>query len=211
MKKKHILLLFVFIIFILITFSPMIHHIPHVDEAFAWCRAKEINIFNFANILQKEGHPIIWYLLLMPFAKNNIAYPYPMLLINYFFILASIFVLWTKSPFDNIIKAIITFSFFVISYLAIVARCYSVGILGLFLLASLHKNSLKHPILYSFILGLTANTSAMATIGASAFSFIFLFDIFKNIKSMKIKDIILSLTTLFSFFIFLMYPFIRQF
>jgi hypothetical protein len=116
--------------------------------------------------------------------------------------------MWKKAPFDDVFKIIITFSFMMVSYFAIVSRCYTIGILGLFLLAVLYPKKHERPILYAVLLGLTANTSAMAAIPVIALSLIFMFDIYKK------KDEVTELNVVYCFFILLffavlfLYPFI---
>jgi len=163
----------------IITIVRILNHIPWFDEAHAWTIAEELNLVQIFELMKVEGHTFIWYLLLMPFAKFHIGYPYTMQFLNWIFCLGALIVLWQKAPFNDLIKVFITFSFPFMYVYSVYARCYSIGIMLLFMLTALYKDKLKHPILYSVLLILCANTSTMALIGATAFGILFLYDYIK--------------------------------
>ena len=169
----------------IITIVRILNHIPWFDEAHAWTIAEELNLVQIFHLMKVEGHTFIWYLLLIPFAKFHIGYPYVMQFLNWIFCLGALIVLWQKAPFNNFIKVLITFSFPFTYVYSVYARCYSIGILLLFLLAALFENRLKHPILYSLVLIVCANTSTMALIGSAAFGFLFIYDFLKSMPKRK--------------------------
>lgn len=176
------------IFWIIITLIRLINHQPWSDEALAWTLVKYLKFGSILDTLKYEGHFFVWYILLVPFAKFDLWYPYSMLIMNWLFCLAAMCIMWIYAPFNNWLKAFITFSFPFLAYYSIVARCYSIGILLLFILCYLYKNKLKHPIIYSILIFFCANTSIMALFGAFAFGMILLFDLFKNkqFKNLKI-------------------------
>ena len=167
-----------------ITFFNLFNHTPWYDEAHAWNIAQGLNFIEILDFMHIEGHTFLWYLCLMPFAKLNIGYPYSMLLINWLFCFAAILILWFKAPFPNWLKFLIAFSFPFLQYYPIVARCYSIGIMFLFLVAMYEKVKLKRPNLYAFLLVMLANTSVVALFGATILGALFLFELIKN----KIKN-----------------------
>jgi hypothetical protein len=167
-----------------------------------------INFSNWTEVTSLHGHPLIWYIILLPFSKTGFLYPYPLLILNYLFLIIALVIMWKKAPFDDIFKIIITFSFMMVSYFAIIARCYTIGILGLFLLAVLYKEKHKRPILYAVLLGLTANTSAMAAIPVIVLSTIFMFDIYKNDEKNKELNLVYCFFILLFFAVLFLYPFI---
>ena len=169
-----------------ITIVRILNHIAWFDEAHAWTIAEELNLFEIFKLSKIEGHTFIWYLLLMPFAKFHWGYPYVMQFLNWIFCLIALLILWSKAPFSNFIKALITFSYPFLFLYSVYARCYSIGIMLLFLLAALYIDKLKHPIIYSLALVMCANTSLMALIGASAFGLLFLFDFIKSKPDKKL-------------------------
>ena len=196
------------LLFLIITIPNMLMHIPHCDEAQNFMAAYFINFSNWTQITSFHGHPLIWYIILLPFSKTGFLYPYPMLILNYLFLIISLIIMWKKAPFDDVFKIIITFSFMMVSYFAIIGRCYTIGILGLFILAALYPQKHERPILYSVLLGLTANTSAMAAIPVIALSSIFMFDIYQKKKIVTEQNVVYCFFILLFFAIFFLYPFI---
>lgn len=168
------------ILWCFITVVRILNHIPWLDEAHAWTISRELNLFQIIDLMKIEGHTIIWYVLLMPFAKLNIAYPYSMQFLNWVFCFITLIILWKKAPFPTYLKILITFSIPFLTVYSVFARCYSVGIMLLFLLMTYFKEKLKHPVFYSVLLVLCANTSVMALFGATAFGILFLHEIFKT-------------------------------
>ncbi len=179
------------IFWILITLIRLFNHQPWLDEANAWGIAKSFQFDNILDLLKYEGHFFVWYVLLIPFAKFDLWYPYSMLIINWLFCFAALCIMWIYAPFNNWMKAFITFSFPFLAYYSVVARCYSIGILLLFLLCAMYKDRLKHPVIYSIIIFFCANTSIIALFGAFAFGIILLFDLLKN---KRYKDLALCLS-----------------
>lgn len=181
-------------IYAAITILRLLYHQPWYDEAHAWTIAEQLNLKEIIDLMRIEGHTFIWYLLIMPFAKANLWYPWPMLIINYIFALSSVIFMWKKAPFNNFTKTIITFSFPFFALFPINARCYAIGVLLLFIMTDMFNKKLKHPLIFASLVSLCANTSVMALLGASAFGFLFAFDLIKAALNGKIfrKDFIIS-------------------
>ena len=193
--KEKILKFLPLILFAALTFCLMFLKAPFWDEANAWMIAKSFNLFELFKIEKYDGHLFIWHTLLMPFSKNNLFYPYSMYILNWIFCILSMFIFWRFSPFKQIEKTLITFSFPFFWYFAQVARCYSIGLLFLFLILALWKERTKKPILISFLLILLANTSIMALIGAISLGLIFIYDIIK--EKVDKKNLVYSFLILF--------------
>lgn len=169
-----------------ITLFLLFNHSPWYDEAHAWNIAQSLNLIDVLRFMNNEGHTFLWYLFIMPFAKLNIGYPYSMLLINWFFAFVAILVLWFKSPFQTWLKLLITFTFPLLQYYPVVARCYAIGIMFLFLVASFEQEKIKRPNLYAFLLVALANTSVVALFPATILGAQFVYELIKN----KIKNIV---------------------
>ena len=177
------------LLFAIITITRIINHVPFIDEAHAWTLAENLGFFELINEVKNEGHFFLWQLILFPFAKLHL-YPYSMQAINWIFCFIALILFWWKAPFNNVVKILVTFSFPFLGCYGVIARCYSLGIMFLFLLAILFDKKLKYPKTYALLLVLAANSSVMALIGASAFGFLFLYDLFKQ-KQLTKKDNIL--------------------
>lgn len=185
--KNSKLFITVISIYIIVTVVRLIFHQPWYDEAHAWTVAEQLNLKEIIDLMRIEGHTFIWYLLIMPFAKANLWYPWPMMIINYIFALASVIFMWKRAPFNNFTKTVVTFSFPFFALFPVNARCYAIGVIMLFLLTDLFNKKLKHPLIFASLVSLCANTSVMALIGASAFGFLFAFDLIKGALSDKVS------------------------
>lgn len=175
-------------IWIIITLIRLFNHQPWFDEANAWIIAQKAHFSQLFLLPKIEGHPFIWYLILMPFAKLNLAYPYSLLIINWLFCFGAVFLIWKYSPFNNFLKASISFSFPFFVLFPIVARCYAISIFLFFILAALFKKKSKHPIVYAGLIFICANTNVMAMIGAFCFGCFLIYDLikFKQLKNLSI-------------------------
>ena len=181
--------LFVFAILYFICRSIILlsNHSIYFDEANAWNIAAYLDLNEILKLMKYEGHLFLWYVILMPFAKNDLFYPYSMQIINWLFAFGAILVMWKYAPFNSYIKACITLSLPFKIY-ALLARCYSFGILLLFILASLYPKRFKHPLIYSLLIIIVANTSVMALVGAFSLGLMFIYDLFKSGKIENISN-----------------------
>ena len=203
------LIILVFVLYVLFTIPVLLQHMPWFDEVHAWYLAKFMTLTNYREILSAEGHPILWFLCIMPFAKLlPHTYPYSMLIINYLFCIFALFILWKKSNFNLLIKLSITFSPLFIYYFPIVARGYSLGILGLFILSGMYNEKTKYPILYSCIIAIVMHTNIIVCIAASYFLFIFCYELYRD-KQILQKNKYFAFGILIFSLILLVAPFIN--
>lgn len=156
-KKQLIFALVITIVYALLTLNTVLHHELWADEAQVWLLCKNLSIPELYNHLKNEGHPILFYLLVMPFAKlfSNIIY---MKLICWFFMCLAIFLLTYFSPFKIYATLAIVFSAGFLYFFPVIARNYSIIPFLVFLAAVLHSKQKEHPILYATILACLANT-----------------------------------------------------
>ena len=202
--KSNYIAIICLITYSFITITRMLNHTPWFDEAHAWTIAEQLNFIDMFNYVKNEGHFFIWQTLLYPFAHSHIIpYPYPMQALNWIFCFSALIIMWWKAPFNNWIKALITFSFPFLGCYGVLARCYSIGIFLLFLLAVFYNKKMQHPITYSLMLILCANTSVMALIGSCAFGFIFLYDLITDNNLDKKKNILVVSILVFGILIVL--------
>ena len=145
MKVNKIALICLFL-YAVVTLIRLFNHTPFFDEAHVWTIVEQLSFIDMFNYMKNEGHFFVWPALLYPFVKSHIVpYPYPMQIMNWLFCFLAMILLWWKAPFNNWIKALITFSFPFLGCYSIVARCYSIGILLIFALAAMFYNKNKYP------------------------------------------------------------------
>ena len=210
--KKHfnlILAIIVFLIFITVTLKSCFfsNRMCWEDEAHFWTIVQNLSVTEIFRLMKVEGHMMLWYLVVMPFAKLHIPYPYPMIALNWAFCLGALLIMWKKAPFNPLIKAMIVLSPAFISLYAVHARCYSIGVFFLFAACALYTQRLKRPYLYFLMLFLAANTSFQGLLGASALGLVFLFELYKEAWFDRKKLIIPLCITLFTIFTGIMFYF----
>lgn len=163
------------IIYAIITFLCVIHHEIWADEAQVWLIAKNVSFLGLFKHLVNEGHPSLFYLLMMPFAKLGL----PIFFMQVFCWLAmigSVFLLLKYSPFNGFTKfAIITSAGF-LYFFPVIARSYSILPLLVFCLAILYPKQKEHPIWYAILVAITANVHAIMVGFAGILMLFFVWD-----------------------------------
>ena len=150
------------------------------DEAHAWTISANCDLIEIFKLMKIEGHTILWYVLLKPFALIFRGfYPYPMLILNWFFACAALFIMAKKAPFNNIIKILIIFSSPMFYLYIYQARCYTLTIFMLFSVLAFYKERINHPYKYLMLLILSANTSLVGAVPAFYLGILFLIDLYK--------------------------------
>lgn len=127
------------------------------DEAQAWLIARDNNIFSLFNVTSYEGHPFLWFFVLMPFAKLGFPY-FTLKVISYLVMLAVIIIIAAKAPFDNRLKALFILSPMCIYCFVTPARNYCLCALFIVLSAIARKERDTHPLRYGLVLALTLQT-----------------------------------------------------
>lgn len=153
---------------------------PNHDEAHAWNIARHLSLSDIFTISKTEGHPFLWYYVLMPIAKPNLFYPWSLYLLNYLLMLSAVFCLYKNAPFPLYLKYIITLSTPILLFYPSFARSYSLSILFLFLLIPLYPHRHKKIKTYLITLILLANTNILGTITAIPFGLNILCESIKN-------------------------------
>ena len=150
----NIALTFLYAIF---TIFIVLHHEIWRDEAQVWLLLKYIRPFELFDKLINEGHPPLFYLLVMPFVKLKLNI-ISMQLLCWGFSVAGVFLLLNFSPFRWWLKLSVILSAGLIYGFPVIARSYSILPFLVFLAAILYSKSKEHPILYSFVLLLISQT-----------------------------------------------------
>lgn len=136
------------------------------DEANVWLIARDMTPWQLFQEIKYQGHPCLWYLIAMPFAK--IGLPFQTLSVLSFLVMgvaAGVFAY--RAPFHPITKAVVLLSPIMTYYYPVVARNYCLIALVLMLLAFFYPKRNEKPMLYGLLLGLLvqADTIALATAG----------------------------------------------
>lgn len=154
-------------------------HEPWFDEAQAWAIARSGTIKEILfEIPHYEGHPPLWHLILVPFAKLGAPYELSLAAVNIFFMTLAVAVLLFKSPFPKLIRCLLPFNFFLFYQYGVISRPYCILVLAIFLAAVCYKNRNEHPVKYLLCLTLMCAIHSMGIIIAGAFCIVWLCEIF---------------------------------
>ena len=187
MNKK--LKIIILIIYAILTFSLMLHHEIWGDEAQAWLVIRDLNIFEIIKHVRTEGHPLLWYFILFPFAKIN----FPVLsmqVINWTIVTIAAGFLLFKSPFNTFAKVSVLSSSAFLYWFPVISRSYCLIPLLLFLLAYLYKKQKEHQYLYVLTIALLANVHVVMFGFSTALLLLFAIE---NRNKLKEKNVLYPL------------------
>lgn len=180
---NNLFLIALFLFYSIITIVVMFHHEVWIDEAQAWLVVRNLPLFGIFKQIQVEGHPFLWYFILLPFAKLGFGVIWMQVVAVSAMICSAALLLW-KSPFDSLTKTAIALSPCYMYWLPDVARNYCLVAPLIFLLAIYWQKQKEHPYIFSIILILLANTHLLM--------FVFCFSVFIAFAFENIKDFIKS-------------------
>jgi len=160
------LLVFTAIYAILVSFLSY-HHAMWRDELQAWLIAKETtSIRDLLSILKRESHPLLWYMILLPFAR--FAYtPAALQIINVIISTANVYLCLRYFISSNVDRVLFIFGFYFLWQYGAVSRSYSFGILSILLFLLQFKS--KHYVKAAFFLLLASNIHILFNILAFAY------------------------------------------
>lgn len=180
------------IIYLLGVCTVSFFHEPWFDEAQSWAIARSGTIKEILfEIPHYEGHPPLWHLILVPFAKLGAPYELSLAAVNIFFMTLAVAVLLFKSPFPKLIRCLLPFNFFLFYQYGVVSRPYCILVLAIFLAAACYKNRNEHPVKYLLCLALMCAVHSYGIIIAGCLCIVWLIEIFTEYKkSGKLADIL---------------------
>ncbi len=153
------------------------------DEAQAWQIARCASLREILfEIPHYEGHPQLWHLLLVPFAKLGAPYELTMLLVNLAFCTASVCLVLWKSPFPKFLRCLIPFSFFFFYQYGVISRPYSIMMLAFLLAAMAYSGRNQKPLRYILALSLLCASSAYGIVVAGALCLVWVWEIFEEYR-----------------------------
>lgn len=151
----------------------LMRHEQWRDEANVWLMARELSPLQLAAEIKYQGHPCLWYLIVMPFAKLGL--PFQTIgVISLSVMTAAAWIFVWKAPFGALVKAVCLFSPVFTYFYADIARNYCLIALLLMLLGWLYPERNKKSILYGLLLGLLVQADTIAIVSAGMISLMWL-------------------------------------
>lgn len=168
-----------FIAYSALTLAMIPLHEPWRDESQAWLISRDASLGNlFGSILREEGHPALWFLILMPFAKMGAPYV-SMQIISAVLVIAALAVLYT-SDIPVAIKLFAPITCLFVYEIPTIARSYSILALLCALLIKDYPHRDKHPYRYALWLALFFQTHVWAFGFAGGMLIVWLYDMARN-------------------------------
>ena len=173
--------LIVFSLYACITFALLFFHENWRDEAQAWLLARDCSIPELINAMKYEGHFLIWYFILMPFAK--LGFPYETTnIISWLITCISVWLVLDQAPF-RFDKRVLFISTFPLLYLfPVISRCYCLIPLATVLMSIFYKDRYAKPLRYLLSIVFLLNTHVIMAGMVGVVLFDFLIDLFKARK-----------------------------
>lgn len=191
------------IVWLIIAVIAMFHHEIWRDEARVWWFLQEYDYKTLFRAIPNDGHPYLWYLILLPFAKNNFPV-FTMQIVSLLSVFFSVCIFCFKSKFNFLIKVLFVLSSGMLYFLPVISRNYAIIPIFLFSLAVLYPKRNEHYFLYTFNLILLSQTHILME--GTSFILWLLF-VIEQIKLMKLSDIKQTLLKLLNLLIFIIYAF----
>lgn len=142
------------------------YHEPWLDEAQAWLIARDASLTDLLALMNYEGTPALWHLILLPLAKAGLPYVWESL-VHVSIATAAVTVFMLRAPFQRCTKILFVFSYYMAYEYSVVARSYSLGVLLMFLIAAMHEGRFRRPIRYALLVLLLSNANVFSTFVAS--------------------------------------------
>ncbi|MCM1578405.1 MAG: hypothetical protein NC078_06375 [Ruminococcus sp.] len=175
-----------FVLFILLQGVVSLFHEPWLDEAQAWLIARDASYYDMIFVIPHyEGHPCIWTLLLSIPAKLGLPYEGSLKVIMLIISALCAYLLMFRSPFPDLVKAMIPFTYFFFYQYGIIARPYGLLTLGFLLAACCHKGRNEKPFPYVLSLMLICSSSAFGIVLSGGLAIAWCFEILKEYGGLK--------------------------
>jgi hypothetical protein len=168
------------------------HHEPWRDEAQSWMLTRDYGILFMFDSISYNGHPLLWHLILHPFAR--LGFPYATMFITHICLAAAaVFLLLKYAPFSRLTKVFFIFSYFMSYEYSVIARNYCISILLLFAIASFYRFRFDRPFTFALLIILLVNSNVHSLFIGSSLIFIYFLELLASRKLDKIKFALLSL------------------
>ena len=147
----------VFLIYLAAVLFLVSRHENWRDEAQAWLMVRDLSVPQLIAQMKYEGHPCLWHLILMPFAK--LGFPYrTMNLISAALVAAAVWLLLFRSPVPLPLQCLALAGSALLYFLPVISRSYALIPLFLFLNAMYYDGRRERPLRYGLSLALLVQT-----------------------------------------------------
>ncbi len=192
-KTEFVIVTILFVIYLTVNAILLVGHELWRDEANVWLLARDTTVGQLITEMKYQGHPCLWYLLVMPFAKFGL--PFKTISVLSFCVMAVAAGLFVyRAPFSRLTKMICLLSPIFSYYYPVVARNYCLIALLLVLLACLYEKRNENSIWYGLLLGFLVQADTIAIVPAGIISFMWLCEcIGKSVKEKSKQPLLVGI------------------
>lgn len=152
------------IVFFGILILSVFHHEMWRDETQAWLIARDSHSpLDLLRNLRYEGHPPLWHILLFITSRFT-GNPFSMQLMHSMIATSIVYLVAKYSPFSKLQKVIYSFGYFSLFEYGVIARNYSLGLLGVIIFCTLATKKKRNYYLLGLTILFTTQTSPMGII-----------------------------------------------
>lgn len=151
----------VFLLYLIFNGILLFRHEMWRDEVNVWLMGRDLSVIQLFQEIKYQGHPCLWYLLIMPFAKLGLPCRI-MGIISYSIMGLSAAIYMWKAPINIVVKAITLFSPIFTYYYTDIARGYCLVAFLIILLAYFYSIRNEKPLCYGLLLGLLVQADTIA-------------------------------------------------
>lgn len=136
----------VLVVYLLSRILMILVHEPWFDESLAWLIARDSSLSEILfTAPHYEGHPSLWHLVLMPFAKAGAPFELSLGLVSLIFSGLAMWLFIYKAPFKRIVRLLMPFTYFMFYQFGVVSRPYCMVMLAIVLMALTYGMKDVHP------------------------------------------------------------------
>ena len=192
-KRNNIIKIIILGLYFMFNMVLLFRHEMWRDEINVWLMGRDLSVAELFREIKYQGHPCLWYLFNMPFAKLGL----PCRIMGIFslgFMSAAAWLFLWYAPFGLIAKTITLFSPIFTYYYAEIARGYCMVAFLIMVLAYFYKLRNQKPLFYGLLLGLLVQADTIALPVAGMISAMWLMEnLWQSIKEKKKENIILAI------------------
>lgn len=171
----------VLILYAILHLLMSIVHEPWFDESEAWQIARSASLQTLlTEVTHYEGHPPLWHLILMPFAKAGAPYELTLTLISLVFAGMTVWLILRFAPFPRIVRVLLPFTYFFFYQYGVISRVYCVMMLEFVLLAVVYRYRNEKPGYYVIVMALICMTHAYGIVLAGGISLVWLWELWQE-------------------------------
>ena len=137
--------------------------------------------------MKYEGHFLLWYLILMPFAKLGFPY-YTTNIISWAITCLSVWLILDKAPFKFYKRVLLIFTFPFLYLFPVISRCYCLIPLAIVLMCIFYKDRKEKPLRYLLSIVLLANTHVIMLGMVGIVLLDYILEFYKDSKNISIEE-----------------------